>query len=48
MIPDGAIVGAYSVVAGRFDEKNSVIAGNPARVVKRNIEWKCGLIEYSE
>lgn len=48
MIPDGAIVGAYSVVAGRFDEKNTVIAGNPAKVVKHDIEWKCGLIEYSE
>ena len=48
MIPDGAIVGAYSVVAGRFDEKNSVIAGNPAKVVKRDVQWKCGLIDYND
>lgn len=33
VLGDGCVVGAGAVVAGKF-EKNSVIAGNPAKVVK--------------
>ena len=39
-IPDNCIVGAMSVVTKRFTEENAVIAGNPARVCKRNIMWE--------
>lgn len=38
-IPAESIVGARSVVTKRFDEENTVIAGNPARVVKRGVQW---------
>jgi len=38
-ILDNSIVGINSVVASKFDEQNVVIAGNPARIVKRNINW---------
>ena len=34
MLGDGCVVGAGAVVSGKF-EGNCVIAGNPARVVKR-------------
>lgn len=39
VIADKCIVGMRSVVAGKFTESNSVIAGNPARLVKQHINW---------
>ncbi len=33
MLGDGCVVGAGAVVAGEFED-NSVIVGNPARVIK--------------
>jgi len=38
-ISSGSVVAARSVVTRRFDEENVVIGGNPARVVKRRVEW---------
>ncbi len=38
-IASNNIVGSKSVVTKRFDEKYTVIAGNPAQVKKRNVEW---------
>lgn len=40
VISDGSVVGANSVVSGNFFEKNVILAGNPAKIVKKNIEWK--------
>ena len=45
IIPDNSVIGAYSVVAKKFDEENVVIAGNPARICKRNINWTHGSVE---
>ena len=39
-IADGCIVAVNSVVRGVFNEKNSIISGNPARVVKENVSWQ--------
>ncbi len=39
-IQPNSIVGAGSVVTRRFDESRVVIAGNPARIIKKNIDWK--------
>lgn len=39
-IPDGCVVASNSVVRGIFTEKNVLIAGNPAKVIKHNISWK--------
>ena len=33
------IVGACSLVKGQFNESNIIIAGNPAKIIKRNVEW---------
>ena len=38
-IPDNCIVAQGSIVTKVFTQKNSVIAGNPARVVKNDIKW---------
>ena len=38
-LPDNTIVGSNSVVTGVFEEEFTAIAGNPAKVVKRNIRW---------
>jgi acetyltransferase-like isoleucine patch superfamily enzyme len=38
-IPDNSIVGAFALVAKKFTEPNTVIAGNPARVMKKGINW---------
>jgi acetyltransferase-like isoleucine patch superfamily enzyme len=38
-IPNGCVIAANSVVKSSFDEKNVLLAGNPAKIVKRNISW---------
>jgi acetyltransferase-like isoleucine patch superfamily enzyme len=34
-----SVVASNSVVKGRFEEENVIIAGNPAKIIKRNIIW---------
>lgn len=38
-IASGCVVASDSVVKGRFEEKNCLIAGSPARIIKRDILW---------
>lgn len=38
-IPDGCIVGARAVVTKKFEQKNCIIAGVPAKIVKEDIQW---------
>lgn len=38
-IGNNNIIGAYAVVTKSFNENNVVIAGNPAKIVKKDIEW---------
>lgn len=39
-IPDNCLVGAFSLVTGNsVFESNSIIAGNPAKVIKKEIDW---------
>lgn len=38
-LPDNSIVGACSLVNKEFREKNVLIAGSPARIIKKNIDW---------
>ena len=39
IIPEGCIIGKSAIVSKKFSEKNVVIVGNPAKIVKRNIIW---------
>lgn len=39
IIPDGTIIGAKTLVAGIISKKNTIIVGNPARVIKENVSW---------
>ena len=38
-IKDNCIIGACSLVNKSYALKNSVIAGNPAKIVKQNVDW---------
>jgi acetyltransferase-like isoleucine patch superfamily enzyme len=38
-IPDNTVVGMRSMVNKQFSETNTIIAGTPAKVIKRNISW---------
>lgn len=38
-VASGSVIAANSVVNGVFDEENVLIAGSPARVVRRNVRW---------
>lgn len=38
-ISNDCIIGAGAIVAGKFTEEHCVIAGNPAKIVKRGISW---------
>lgn len=38
-ISDNSILGAKSVLAKKINEENVVIAGNPAKIIRRNINW---------
>lgn len=38
-ISDDSIIGWGSIVTKKFEETNVVLAGNPAKIVKRDINW---------
>lgn len=39
-VPDDCIVGYRALVNKRFSEENAVLAGSPAKVVKKNVTWE--------
>ncbi len=38
-IPDNCIIGGNAITSHNFTEKNCIIAGNPAKVIRKNIIW---------
>lgn len=39
-ISDGCIIGVNSVVTKSVDKENVVLVGNPAKIVKKDVEWQ--------
>lgn len=39
-IKKGSVVGANSLIIGEFKEENILIAGNPAKIKRKNIYWE--------
>lgn len=39
VIPDNTIIGVGAVVTKPFDEQYTVIAGNPAKIIKKGVNW---------
>ena len=39
VIPDGCVVAAGSVVTKTFDEPCCLLAGNPAKIIKKEVSW---------
>ena len=44
IIPDDCIVATGAIVTRKFIEKNCVIGGNPAHIIKRGVTWDSGII----
>ena len=40
VIPDNCVVGAHAIVTKKFSEPNCLIAGIPAKILKKNIRWE--------
>lgn len=47
-VPPHSIVGACALVTKQFDEPNCALAGVPARVVKRGVDWSIQRIPMGE
>ena len=45
---DNCIIGANSTVTKSCHDNNSILAGNPARIVKTNIRWQRGSKEFTD
>lgn len=39
-IPEGCVVAAGSILTSEFNQKNALIAGSPARIIRTDINWK--------
>jgi acetyltransferase-like isoleucine patch superfamily enzyme len=40
VIPAGCVIAAGSIVRGIFTQENSLIGGNPAKVIRNHIQWE--------
>lgn len=38
-IPENSVIGAFSLVNSKFTENNTIIAGCPAKILKKGVNW---------
>lgn len=43
-----SILAGSSVLTKKIEEENVAVAGNPAKIVKRNINWSSDSVEFFE
>ncbi len=39
LIPNNSIIGVGSIVTKKYKQENIILAGNPAKIIKENINW---------
>lgn len=39
VVADQCMIGACTLLSGKYNESNTLIAGNPSKVIKKDIEW---------
>lgn len=47
-LKDNSILGAFSVLTNSIDESNVIVAGFPAKIIKKNINWSRQTIQEYE
>jgi len=40
VIPNGTIIGANTIISKKFEIEKTILAGNPARIIKKDIHWQ--------
>jgi acetyltransferase-like isoleucine patch superfamily enzyme len=39
-IGNNIVIGSNSTIAGKHTQENSIVAGNPTKIIKENVQWK--------
>lgn len=48
ILGDNCIVGTQAVISGKHPQTGCIYAGNPARLIKEDVNWACELIKDNQ